>query len=458
MNTNAQLVVDKPRRRKSQRIRLNFPIEFRTRDNPDKPMAGIVQDLSVAGILILTAERVEIASKVMLFFNPLPGERQARRIGGLVTRTEVVEGVAMYRIGVKFASLNDRDRSDIAAALYNTDIMGLLRLADKDGASDLHLSADHPPIVRIAGQLGALKKQPLSGRDLKHMVYTLLDDRQIKAFERNLELDISVSVSPMLRYRVNVHMQRGNVEASFRRIEPAVQTLAGLNLPPVMSRLADFRDGLVLVTGPTGAGKTTAVAAMVNHINAERAAVIITLENPIEYVYEYRRSVIKQREIGVDSQSYPAALKEAMRQDPDVIVIGEIRDEETMKAAMDAGETGHLVVATFPATNCVQSILRAFHFFPKGRQQEIQLQLANCLRGIVSLRLLPRVDRPGVIPATEVLMRTEGVANMIRNGSIEQLPSAIQTGSRHGMHSLSASLEKLLAGGYIDRATAKECR
>jgi twitching motility protein PilT len=275
----------------------------------------------------------------------------------MVTRTELAGEPGQYLIGVQFIDVSEEERAHIVAALQTTNVMGLLRLAAKKGASDLHLSAHHPPLVRIAGHLYPLRKTPLSGPDIRDMIYTLLDDWRRQVFERDLELDFSLSVTPLLRFRVNVHMQRGNVEAAFRRIAPEVRTFEELHLPGVVQRLAELRDGLVLVTGPAGAGKTTTVAAMVEHINTTRAAVIITLENPIEHVYTHKRSVIKQREIGVDTRSYPMALREAMRQDPDVIVIGEIRDHETMKAALDAAETGHLVLATLLAEDCVQSIL-----------------------------------------------------------------------------------------------------
>jgi twitching motility protein PilT len=202
---------------------------------------------------------------------------------------------------------------------------------------------------------------------------------------------------------VNVHSQRGHVEAAFRRIETSVRTFAALHLPNSLRQFAELGSGLVLITGPTGAGKTTTATAMIEHINETRTAVVITMENPIEYVYSYRKSVIKQREIGVDTLSYPAALREALRQDPDVIFIGEIRDEETMKAAMDAAQTGHLVIATFAATNCTQAILRVYQFFTRTQTRDLQAELAACLKGIVSLRQLPRIDRPGMVPATEVL-------------------------------------------------------
>jgi twitching motility protein PilT len=453
---SAELQVVAQNRRTSRRIPLKFPIWFRSQQRPDELLVGIAQNINAAGIMFVTRGLVDVGTRVKVFLDSLPGDRQSRQLGGIVTHAEIAEEAGHYLMGVQFTDVTAEDQEHIVAALQATDIMGLLRFTAKKGASDLHLSANHPPLVRVAGQLHCLRKTPIAGPDLRDMIYTLLDDQHRQVFERDLELNFSLSVTALLRFRVNVHMQRGNVEAAFRRIEPAVRTFTDLRLPLVVQRFAEFRDGLVLLTGPTGAGKTTTIAAMVEHINTTRAAVIVTLENPIEYIYTYKRSVIKQREIGVDTHSYPAALREAMRQDPDVIVIGEIRDEETMKAALDAAETGHLVLATFPAANCVQSILRTYHFFSKDRQQEIQMQLAHCLRGIVSLRLLPRADGAGVVPASEVLVCTDGVAHMMRNDTLEQIPSAIQTGVRYGMHTFASSVEKLYQAGYISSDTLKK--
>lgn len=442
-------------RRIYHRVHLKFPVRFRTDERPECWHSGLAKDISAAGMLLEAEQQVDVSTRVSVLLS-VPGERELREIAGLVTRLEIDEAAHRYLIGLNFIDLDDDSRKHITGALRTTDIVGLLRLAAEDGASDMHLAANHPPLVRVAGKLKPLRDEPLQARDLKHMIYTLLDERQRQAFERELELNVSLSVEPTIRYRVNVHLQRGHVEAAFRRIEPAVRTANELNLPPIIERFADLQDGLILVTGPTGTGKTTTVAAMVQHINATRAAIVITLENPIEYVYIYHRSVIKQREIGVDTRSFPIALREAMRQDPDVIVVGEIRDEETMKTALDAAETGHLVLATFPATDCKDAVLRVIHFFRKERQQEAQLQLANCLRAIVSQRLLPRVDVVGTIPATEVLVNTLAIANVIRTGAAEQIPSIIQTSAKQGMHTLDSSLDRLCRAGLISLETVKQ--
>ncbi len=442
-------------RRTFQRVRLRFPVRFRTDVNPTVWHAGVTEDISAAGMLVVTDARVDVSTRLVVLFS-VPGERAPRQISGLVTRSQVDEVTRGFLVGFNFIDLDDASRAHITAALRSTDIMGLLRLAASSEASDLHLAANHPPLIRVAGRLKPLRSAPIESADLKHMIYTLMDERQRQVFERDLELNFSLSVEPTIRYRVNVHSQRGNIEAAFRRIEPAVRTTTELNLPPILERFAELQDGLILITGPTGAGKTTTVAAMVNHINATKAAVIIALENPIEYVYTYKLSVIKQREIGVDTHSFPTALREAMRQDPDVIVVGEVRDEETMKTALDAAETGHLVLATFPAANCTDTVLRVVHFFRKDRQQEAQLQLANCLRAVVSQRLLSRVDTVGIVPATEVLINTTAVSNLIRSGMTEQIPSVIQTSMKQGMHNLDSSLERLHRTGIIALDTLKQ--
>jgi len=442
-------------RRTYQRIRLKFPLRFRTEDRPDTWRTGHCQDISAAGILIVTENRVDVSTPVAVLFS-VPGERIPRQIQGIVVRSELDEDNHCHLIGLNFTDLDEAARKHIAAALRNTDIVGLLRLAAHAGASDVHLAANHPPLIRVAGLLKPLRSDTIEGSDLKHMIYTLMDERQRDAFEHDLELNFSFSVEPTIRYRVNVHSQRSNIEAAFRRIEPAVRTISELNVPQIVERFAELHDGLILVTGPTGAGKTTTVAAMVEHINVTRAAVVITLENPIEYVYTYKQSVIKQREVGVDTRSFPVALREAMRQDPDVIVVGEVRDEETMKTALDAAETGHLVMATFPAANCTDAVLRVIHYFRKDRQQEAQLQLANCLRAILSQRLLPRIDTVGVVPATEVLVNTLAVSNLIRSGAVEQVPSVIQTSMKQGMHSLDSSLERLYRAGIVSLDTLRQ--
>lgn len=288
--------------------------------------------------------------------------------------------------------------------------------------------------------------------DLKRIIYSIMTEEQIKFFEENLELDFSYSVSPIIRFRVNVHLQRGNVEAAFRRIEARIKTIQELGLPTVVADLARKRRGIVLLTGATGSGKTTTMTAMVDLINSERECLIITLEDPIEYVHVYKKSIIKQREIGMDTKSFATALRHAMRQDPDVIVVGEIRDLETISTALAAAETGHLIIATLPSYDAAQSISHIVHMFPAQQQRQIRLQLADTLQGIVNQVLLPRADNPFErVVATETLITTSAVRNIIREQRLEQLPYIIQTGSQFGMHTMQNSLERLHNKGIITK-------
>ncbi len=445
-------------RRDGQRMPLKFTLPFRYGGGAGELLAGATHDINAYGLLFSTSVRPEVGERLLLFLDNLPGDRQSRAITARIIRAEIDEPNKNYLVGVKFIDLTEEMRTAIERALERTDIMALLRQAAELGASDLHLCAERPPMMRLRSALQPLREEAFSGLDVRDMIYTLLDDKHLRVFEQELELNFSLPVHPRWRWRVNVHSQRGNVEASFRQIDPLVRTIRELNLPKVCHDFADMRDGLVLITGATGSGKTTAAAAMIEHINASRPAVIITMENPIEYSYPFKQSVIKQREIGLDTRSYAVALREAMRQDPDVIFIGEVRDEETMQAAMEAAQTGHLVIATFSSSGCISAIHRLYQFFHGINQTELQIQLANCLRGILALRLFPRSSQNGVIPATEVLNCTTGIANMIRSGSTSQIKSAIQTGGNYGMHSLESSIDKLFQAGEISKETYRAAK
>ena len=443
-------------RRTFPRIQLRLPVRYRLEGRPEW-QTGTARDVSAAGILFATQELVEVSSGLTLLFQ-VPGETNPRQIHSVVTRTEIEEGGSSYLIGVKYSELNDADRQLIAAALQNSDVIALLRQAAESGASDVHLSAYHPPLIRLAGKLQPLRPEPLAGGDLKHMIYTLMDARQRQMFERNLDLNFSLSIEPTVRYRVNVHHQRGNVEAAFRRIEAAVRTVADLHLPDIVTQLTELRDGLVLIAGPIGSGKTTTAAAMVNQINTARSAVVITLEHPIEYVHAYKQSVIKQREIGVDTTSFPSGLREATHQDPDVIVVGDARDDDTMRTALQVSQMGHLVIATLTAIDCRQALVRVAQVGPGERQAELLEQLAGTLRAVVYQRLLPRADGQGMVPATEVLVNTPAIAQLIRGGAIDQIPSVIETSADQGTHSLASSLERLQKAGLITEAVYRQHR
>jgi len=323
------------------------------------------------------------------------------------------------------------------------DIKDLLKAAVEKKASDLHITVDSAPIVRVDGKLIPMNFPKLDKECCKRLVYSILDDRQKSVFERDLELDLSLDVPGLNRFRVNVHMQRGSVEAAFRLVSLEIKTIEELGLPPVVIDLCRKSQGLVLVTGPTGVGKTSTLAAMVDFINTERQAIIIAIEDPIEYVHSNKRCVIKQREVYADTRSFANALVHALRQDPNVIVVGEMRDIETISTVLTAAETGHLVLATLHTPNASQTVDRIIDVFPPYQQEQVKIQLSTTLQGVISQQLLPRKDRPGRVIATEVMIATNAIRNLIREHETEQILTHIQTGGQLGMHTMDKSLKML---------------
>ncbi|MCB9772549.1 MAG: PilT/PilU family type 4a pilus ATPase [Candidatus Omnitrophica bacterium] len=334
------------------------------------------------------------------------------------------------------------------------ELRDLLLLSVQKKASDVHLTYDSPPILRIDGKLTVTNKDPLSREELKKVIYGMLTDNQKEVFERDKELDFSLSLSGMDRFRVNIHLQRGSVEAAFRRIPIFIPNMSELGLPPIIADMARKPNGLVLITGPTGTGKTTTMASLINLLNEEKESVIIMIEDPIEYVHFNKKSIIKQREVFRDTNSFSEALKRCLRQDPDIIVVGEMRDLETISTALTAAETGHLVLATLHTPDAPQTIERIIDAFPPHQQQQVKLQLASALQGVVSQLLLPKADGVGRVLSTEVMVVTPGIRNLIREQAIEQIPTAIQTGSAYGMNTMDKSLQKLYQEGTITYETA----
>jgi len=329
------------------------------------------------------------------------------------------------------------------------DIKDLLRAAIEKEASDLHITTDSAPIIRVDGKLMPLNFPKLDKEACKRLVYSILDDKQKAIFERDLELDISLEVPGLNRFRVNVHMQRGSVEAAFRIVSLKIRTISDLGLPSVVADLCRKTQGLVLVTGPTGVGKTTTLAAMVDLINTERQAIIIVVEDPVEYVHTNKRSIIKQREVYSDTRSFSNALVHALRQDPNVIIVGEMRDIETVSTVLTAAETGHLVLATLHTPDASQTIDRIIDVFPPYQQEQIKIQLSSTLQGVVSQQLLPKKDWRGRVLATEVMIATNAIRNLIREHETEQLLTHIQTGAQYGMHTMDKSLKTLYQKGII---------
>ena len=336
------------------------------------------------------------------------------------------------------------------------DITDLLILAKEKDASDVHLTVGAPPMLRLRGELRTVDGlPPLTKESLHAMIYDVMADNQKARFEEQWDLDFSIEVQQLGRFRVNVFRQRRGEGAVFRVIPSNVSPLEALGLPPVLADLALRDRGLFLVTGPTGSGKSTTLAAMVDVINERRAGHIITLEDPIEFVHEHKHCVVNQREIGQNAKSFAGALRAALREDPDVILVGEMRDLETISMALTAAETGHLVLATLHTSSAAQTVNRIIDVFSSDQQSQVRVQLAESLIGVVAQLLLPAADNQGRVPAVEVLVATPAVRNLIRETKVHQIPSAIQTGSRDGMQSLDQHLRELVKRGKITHDIAQ---
>ena len=329
------------------------------------------------------------------------------------------------------------------------DMNELFELVFKENASDLIISAGAPPMVRVGGKLPRSRSDALTGEQSQELIYSLLTDVQREQFERDKELDFSLAVGRKHRFRVNVYYQKQCVTGAFRPIPEEIPSIDELGLPEVVEEWVHATQGLILVTGPTGHGKTTTQAAIINRINQERACHIITIEDPIEYVHHHKKSIVDQREVGGDTHSFTAALRCVLRQDPDVIQIGEMRDLETIHSALRAAETGHLVFATLHTNDAVQSVDRIIDVFPGDQQQQIRFQLSMTLLAIISQRLLARVDTEGRVLAYELLKNNTAVANQIREGKTHQVYSVLETAQKDGMVTIDKSVKDLYMQGII---------
>ncbi|WP_273845295.1 type IV pilus twitching motility protein PilT [Rubrobacter calidifluminis] len=325
------------------------------------------------------------------------------------------------------------------------------------GASDLHVTCGLPPMVRVDGEVRPLEYPPLSPNVTRDLIYDILTEDQRRRFENAWELDFSYEIPRLARFRVNVFRQRGAIGAVFRTIPHEIKSLEELGLPGVIGEMADSPRGMILVTGPTGSGKSTTLAAMVDRINDTRRGHIMSVEDPIEFLHTHKRCIVNQREVDQDTKSFAEALKRVLRQDPDVILVGEMRDLETISMALTAAETGHLVLATVHTQDAPQTVDRIIDVFPPYQQGQIRAQLANTIQGIVTQTLVPRRGG-GRVVACEILVPTPGVRNMIREGKTHQIYSAMQTGGKFGMQTMDAALAELVRRGVVSREEAgKRC-
>lgn len=330
----------------------------------------------------------------------------------------------------------------------STDIFTLLTNAVTSEASDIHLSVGSLPAYRIHGELTKIGNVPLEAKDTETMAKRLIGEKW-ETFQALGELDFSFEIEHISRFRVNAFKQKGNISIAARIIPQTIPTIEKLQLPIVLNKLALKPQGLILVTGPTGSGKSTTLAAMIDYVNRNTKKHIITLEDPIEYIHCHKQSLIQQREVGTDTNSFANGLRAALRQDPDIILVGEMRDLETISTAITAAETGHLVLATLHTNSAKETINRIVDVFPPYQQGQIRIQLASVLEAIISQRLFKRADIPGRIAATEILLGHPSVSNLIRNEKVDQIDNVIQTSKSLGMHTLEMSIKQLLSEGKV---------
>jgi twitching motility protein PilT len=324
-------------------------------------------------------------------------------------------------------------------------------------ASDVHLTPGFPPAIRVRGRITPMEGYPpLSPQETREIIYSILNDSQRKRFENEQQLDFAYSIPKVARFRVNCYFQRGSISAAFRLIPHEIRSLESLGLPLVLEEFARKPRGFVLFTGPTGSGKTTSLAAMIDMINGEREEHILTIEDPIEFLHSHKKCIVNQREIGADATDFSSALKAALREDPDVILVGEMRDLETISTALTAAETGHLVFATLHTQSTAQTVDRIIDVFPGEQQHQVRMQLSVALQGIVTQQLLPTADGSARIVACEVLVPTPAVRNLIREGKTHQIYSALQTSGAVGMQTMDSHLAQLVRMGKITRSLAEQ--
>jgi len=330
----------------------------------------------------------------------------------------------------------------------------LLHLAVKSGASDIHLSAGEVPALRIDGEIERLDLPPLSPDEAKRLAYSVMNEKQKTAFENQMEMDFSIGLRGLARFRVNVFNQSRGIGVVLRQIPSKVLTLEDIKSPKVFKKIAEFKRGLVLVTGPTGSGKSTTLAAIIDHINKTRSEHILTVEDPVEFVHEPKMCIINQREVGAHTHSFSNALRGALREDPDVILVGELRDLETISLALTAAETGHLVFGTLHTNSAAETVDRLIDVFPHEQQAQVRTMVSTALKAVVSQMLLKKASGKGRVAAHEILLATPAIRNLIRENKLFQIPSIMQTSKGEGMQPIEDALRALVRSGAITRAQA----
>lgn len=442
-------------RRLRKRVRSRFTVRYRLRDEVgSSEHTAETADISSNGLAFLTPFSMPIGSLLEIQIE-IPVLDQAITTGARVTRLHEIEKDKTCLVGVTFESLSNSNERAIEAYVQGIDVDRILRKALELKASDVHLVAHRPPMFRIGGDLTPMDIPPLRVSGLERMITAMLSDRQMDQFAKDRELDFAYVLPEGFRFRVNIHIDMGNIEAAMRVVPRKIKNVSELGLPPVIEQMAGLQKGLIVVTGPAGAGKSSTLAAIVDLINSQRSCMIISIEDPVEYVHSIQRGVVKQREVGVDTHSFASALKHVLRQDPNVILVGEMRDLDTISMSITAAEIGHLVLTSLHTSSTTECINRIVDVYPANQQQQVRNQLSECLNAVIGQVLLPRKTGDGMVVATEVLVSNPAIRNLIRQGQTEQIPSCIQSGSQLGMHLLDHSLLNLVRSGAVEFETAK---
>ena len=442
--------------RKEFRLPVNIQFKYLSlnpSDGSNEPKSAVTKDISASGLLFESKEKYALDTEMQIILEMPGSSLKTLEIEGRVVRIEKLLPSLNFDIGVHFTKISEAQKEEIKNRIERMDIMKLLGEINKKEISDLHLTVNSPPMVRQYGEIKPFNNQPLSDEEIKQMIYSILSEEQKRQFEEKKDLDFAFSPNLDARYRVSIYQQRGRAEVVFRNILPSIKSRQDLGLPDVIEALCQLKNGLVIIGGTTGSGKTTTITTMIDIINTKRGGVVLSLEKPIEYLHKNIKGIIKQREVGTDVASFASGLKAALRQDPDIIVVGEILDSDTIETALQAAETGHLVITSLHATDTVQVFDRIVSFFPLDQRDFIYARLSHSLKAIIIQKLLPHKSGIGRVIAAEVCMVNLAVARIIRGGDFTQLPSVIQTGSQYKMVLMQNSMDNLFEQGFISAET-----
>jgi len=444
-------------KRTGRRFRFDFSIQYEKAREDGKftlPVTVPAVDVSVDGISFYVAETMQLNSRLRINFQL---EEAKISFTGRVVRMELTEGGPFkFLIGVQMQEIDQESQKVIKEFIRRIDIYSVLEPIDLKGVVDIHFVSDYPPILKKIGGMTLTHGEPLKASILGSLLVNILDDERYKEFVKEKEVNFVFFYREGIRFRVNLHVQRDKVEGVFRLIPTQIKLPTQLGLPPVAESLIENKKGLILVAGRTGSGKSTTLASMIELLNSKRKGIIITIEKPIEYMHSNKECFIKQREVGRDTLSFSTAAKNALRQNPDVLLIGEILDAETMEVAITAAETGMLVLSSIHAPDSAQALDRVVSFFPADMQKHMLTRLSLILKGVITQNLIPRRDETGLVVAAEILVINDAMRRIVRDGDWRQISNVIQTGRSIGMQSMRSSLEQYFLNGVIDSEYFKE--